>query len=348
MRILTQLPQQDLAQVPAAAQAAEAAGYDGLSTSENKNDPFLAHALAAVATTRVSLETGIAISFSRSPMAVANVSWDLQTASRGRFVLGLGSQVRAHNENRFSVPWSAPAPRMREYVLALRAIWRNWEKGDKLDFRGAHYKFTLMTPNFTPVSTHQPPIPVTIAAVGPAMLRVAGETCDGVRLHGFCTRKYIDEVVMRELRTGMAKANRAREQFEILGGGFIATGPDDATVAKTLEWVRYRVAFYGSTPAYWPVLEVHGLHELGRKLNVMSKAGQWDKMAAEISDDVVRLFAAVGTHRELAKAIEQRFGGVSDAVAPSGGYGVHQALPPDLIQDIRRIPSVFTEHPRDW
>ncbi len=348
MRILTQLPQQDLTGVPAAARAAEAAGYDGLSTSENKNDPFLALGVAAVETSRVSLETSIAISFSRSPMAVANVGWDLQVASRGRFVLGLGSQVRAHNENRFSVPWTAPAPRMREYVLALRAIWRNWETGEKLDFRGAHYKFTLMTPNFTPVSTHQPPIPVTIAAVGPAMLRVAGEVCDGVRLHGFCTRKYIDDVVMRELRTGMAKANRPRERFAIVGGGFIATGPDEAAVAKMVEWVRYRVAFYGSTPAYWPVLEAHGLHELGRKLNVMSKAGQWDRMAAEISDDVVRLFAAVGTHRDLAKAIEARFGGVSDAIAPSGGYGVHQELPPDLIQDIRRIPSPFTEHPRGW
>ncbi|MBM3217082.1 MAG: TIGR03617 family F420-dependent LLM class oxidoreductase [Candidatus Rokubacteria bacterium] len=348
MRILTQLPQHDLAQVAAAAKAAEAAGYDGVTTSENKNDPFLAHALAGVATTRVSLETSIAISFSRSPMAVANVSWDLQSASRGRFVLGLGSQVRAHNENRFSVPWTAPAPRMREYVLALRAIWRNWEKGEKLDFRGAHYTFTLMTPNFTPVSTHQPPIAVTIAAVGPAMLRVAGETCDGVRLHGFCTRKYIDEIVMKELRTGMAKANRTRDRFAISGGGFIATGPDEAAVAKMVEWVRYRVAFYGSTPAYWPVLEVHGLHELGRKLNVMSKAGQWDRMSAEISDDVVRLFAAVGTHKELARAIEARFGGVCDAVAPSGGYGVHQDLPADLIQDLKRIPSPFTGHPTTW
>ena len=348
MRVLTQLPQPDLAAVPAAARAAEAAGYDGLQTSENKNDPFLALGVAAVATDRVSLETGIAISFSRSPMAVANTSWDLQTGSRGRFVLGLGSQVRAHNENRFSVPWTAPAPRMREYVLALRAIWRAWETGEKLDFRGTHYKFTLMTPNFTPASTHQPPIPVTIAAVGPGMLRVAGEVCDGVRLHPFCTRTYVDDVVMPALRAGMAKSGRTRERFEVTGGGFIATGPDDATVAKMVEWIRYRVAFYGSTPAYWPVLEAHGLHELGRKLNVMSKAGQWDQMAAEISDDVLRLFAAVGTHGEIAAAIAARFGGVSDAVAPSGGYGVHQDVPEDVIQDIKRIPCLFTGHPRGW
>src|SRR5262249_38231397 len=153
--------------------------------------------------------------------------------------------------------------------------------------------------------------------------------------------RYLDEVVLRELRQGMARSGRAREHFEIAGGGFIATGADEASVAKMVEWVRYRVAFYGSTPAYWPVLEAHGLQELGMKLNVMSKAGQWDRMAAEVSDDVVRLFAAVATHRDLARAIEQRFGGVSDTVALSGGYGVRQEIPPDLVADIQRIPSVF-------
>jgi len=278
MRLLSTLPQEDLTEVPAAARRAEAAGYDGLLTSETKNEPFLPLAVAAVNTTRARLYTGIVIAFSRSPMVVANASWDLQTSSRGRFVLGLGTQVRAHNENRFSVPWSAPAPRMREYVEALRAIWRCWQTGEKLDYRGQHYKFTLMTPNFTPRATGQPTVPVTIAAVGPAMLRLAGEVCDGVRLHGFCTRRYLDGVVMRELGTGMMRSGRAREHFEISGGGFIATGPDEAAVSEMVEWVRYRVAFYASTPAYWPVLEMHGLQELGQKLNVMSKAGQWDHM----------------------------------------------------------------------
>ena len=348
MRILTGVPQEDLAEVGAAARESEAAGYDGIVTSENKNDPFLALGVAAVNTSRVDLCTGIAIAFSRSPMPVANAAWDLQVASRGRFVLGLGSQVRAHNENRFSVPWTAPAPRMREYVLALRAIWRAWEKGDKLDFRGQHYKFTLMTPNFTPRSTGQPMVPVTIAAVGPAMLRLAGEVCDGVRLHGFCTRRYQDEVVMPELRAGMVKSGRPRERFEITGGGFIATGADDESVAKMVEWVRYRVAFYGSTPAYWPVLEIHGLHDLGRKLNAMSKAGQWDQMAAEISDDVVRLFAVAAPHKDLAAGIAQRFDGVSDAVGLSGGYGVRQHVPPDLIQDIQRIPGLFSGYHTTW
>ncbi len=348
MRILTTLPQDDLNDVPAAARAAEAAGYDGVVTMENRNEPFLALGVAAVNTARIGLCTGIAIAFSRSPMTVANAGWDLQVASRGRFVLGLGPQVRAHNEHRFSVPWSAPAPRLREYAEALRAIWRCWEKGEKLAYRGQHYKFTLMTPNFTPKSTGQPMVPVTLAAVGPAMLRVAGEVGDGVRLHGFCTRRYLDEVVTRELRAGMARSGRVREHFEISGGGFIATGPDEESVAQMVEWVRYRVAFYASTPAYWPVLEVHGLQELGRKLNVMSKAGQWDQMAAEISDDVVRLFTAVGTHRELVRAIEQRFAGVVDTVALSGGYGVRQDIPPDLIQDVRRIPIPFAGYRTDW
>jgi len=348
MRILTTLPQDDLNEVPAAARAAETAGYDGLATMENQHEPFLALGVAAVNTTRIGLCTGIAIAFARSPMAVANASWDLQTSSRGRFVLGLGSQVRAHNENRFSVPWSAPAPRLREYVEALRAIWRCWETGEKLAYRGQHYTFTLMTPNFTPKSTGQPMVPVTIAAVGAAMLRVAGEVCDGVRLHPFCTRRYIDDVVVRELRTGMLKSGRTREHFEISGGGFIATGPDEPSVAKMVEWVRYRVAFYGSTPAYWPVLEAHGLQDLGQKLNVMSKSGQWDQMAAQISDDVLRLFCAAGTHREIAGEIERRFGGAVDTVALSGGYGMRQHIPPDLIQDIRRIPSPFTGYPTTW
>jgi len=348
MRILTTLPQDDLTAVPAEARAAEEAGYDGVVTSENRHDPFLSLGIAAVNTSRMALCTGIAIAFSRSPMPVANASWDLQAASRGRFVLGLGTQIRAHNENRFSVPWSAPAPRMREYVEALRAIWRCWEKGEKLAYHGQHYKFTLMTPNFTPESHGQPMVPVTIAAVGPVMLRLAGEACDGVRLHGFCTRRYLDDVVLQELRAGWARSGRPRARFEIAGGGFIATGPDEESVAKMFEWVRTRVAFYGSTPAYWPVLEVHGLHDLGRKLNVMSKTGQWDQMSAEISDDIVRLFAVVGTHRELAGEIEKRFAGVTDAVTLSGGYGVHQHIPPDLIQDIRRIPSPFTGFQTSW
>ena len=341
MRVLTALPQEDLNDVPAAAQAAEASGYDGLVTMENKHNPFLALGVAAVATKRVELATTVAIAFPRSPMVTAQIAWDLQNASRGRFVLGIGPQVRAHNEKRFSVPWTAPAPRMREYVEALRAIWRAWHTGSKLDYRGQHYTFTLMTPNFTPRATGQPMVPVTLAAVGPHMLRLAGEIGDGVRLHPLCTQKYLDEVVLPLVGEGLAKSGRPRERFEVTGGGFIATGPDDASVQKMVEWVRYRVAFYGSTPAYWPVFELHGYGELGRKLNVMSKAAQWDRMAAEISDDVVHLFAAIGTHADIARQIERRIGGRVDALTLGGA-------PPDLVQDVRRIPSRFAGYRADW
>ena len=249
MRVFTTLPQENLQAVAAAARAVEAEGYDGVVTMENKHDPFLALAIAGSVTERIELHNGVAIAFARSPMAVAEVGWDLAGATGGRFVVGLGSQVRAHNERRFSVAWTPPAPRMREYVQALRAIWRCWKTGEPLKYEGEHYRFTLMTPNFTPEPIAAPPPAVTIAAVGPAMLRVAAEECDGVRLHGFCTRRYIEEAVMPRLAAGLAKSGRRRQNFEVSGGGFLATGPDDASVARMFEWVRQRVAFYGSTPA---------------------------------------------------------------------------------------------------
>ncbi len=347
MRIMTTLPQRDLRLVADAARAAEAQGYDGVVTLENRHEPFLALGVAAVATERLQLATGVAIAFPRSPMVTASTAWDLQLASRGRFVLGIGPQVRAHNENRFSVKWSPPAPRLREYVKAMRAIWRCWETGEKLKFEGEHYRFTLMTPNFTPPSLHLPMVPVELAAVGPHTLRLAGEVADGVRLHAFCTRKYLEDMVMPKLAEGWAKSGRTREHFEIHGGGFVATGATEEDVAKKVDWVRMRVGFYGSTPAYWPVLEAHGLGDLGRKLNAMSKQGQWAAMTKEISDDVVRLFAAVGTHREIAQAIKERFAG-SDSVSASATSEEGSDLPPDVIQDIKRIPTRFAGFSAAW
>src|SRR3954466_2442446 len=232
MRVLTTLPQADLRTTAEAAKAAEAAGYDGLLTMENKHDPFLAHAIGAVNTDRIELGTSVAIAFPRSPMVVANASWDLQVASRGRFVLGIGPQIRPHNERRFSVPWTAPAPRLREYVQALRAIWTTWEKGEKLDFRGRHYSFTLMPPYFMPPSFGQRMVPITLAAVGEHSLRLAGEVADGVRLHGFCTRRYLEEPIIPKLHEGMVRTGRDRAHFEITGGGFVATGADEAATAQ--------------------------------------------------------------------------------------------------------------------
>ena len=341
MRVFTSLPQEDLKKVGPRAQEIEAAGYTGVTTQENRHDPFLSLAVAGYTTTRMELHTSVAIAFARSPMVCANVGWDIAASTGGRFTLGLGSQIRAHNEKRFSVPWTAPAPRMREYVRAVRAIWAAWKGAGKLNYVGKHYNFTLMTPNFVPEPYDAPAPRIGLAAVGPAMLKVAAEECDSAKLHVFCTRKYLEQAIQPILEAGLAKSGRKREDFEITGGGFVVTGKDDEAVQKLFDWVRYRVAFYGSTPAYWPVFEVHGLGDLGRKLNAMTKAGQWDKIAGEVSDDVVHLFSAVGRHDQLEKAVTERFGGLVDSISASASSSKPSDLPPGLIQDLQRIPTKY-------
>jgi len=344
MRVFTILPQRHWSEVGPAARAAEAEGHNGVVTMENQHEPFLALAVAGAATETIELHTSVAIAFARTPMAVAEVGWDLAGSTNGRFVVGLGSQVRAHNERRFSVAWTPPAPRMREYVQVLRAIWRCWATGEKPAYEGQHYRFTLMTPNFTPPKIDCPPPAVTIAAVGPAMLKVAAEECDGVKLHGFCTRKYLTDEIMPRIEAGLEKNGRSRGEYEISGGGFLATGPDDAAVAERFEWVRQRVAFYGSTPAYYPVLAVHGLEDLGLKLNAMVRQGRWSEMAKEVPDDVAHLFAAVGRYDQIVGAITERFGGLTDALTlRADGVG---GMPPELVQDIRRIAHQYAGLPR--
>jgi len=330
MKVNTGIPVQDLKAVGAAAQAAEATGFSGISTQENRQDPFLPLAVAAAHTEDLELRTSIAIAFARSPMVAANMSWDLQRASNGNFTLGLGSQVKGHNVRRFSVPWSAPAPRMREYVQAIRAIWDCWKNGTPLDYQGEHYQFSLMTPNFTPEPLDGELPKIQIAAVGPAMMKVAAEECDGVMLHAFCTRKYLDEVILPKLQQGLNAKGKARTDFEISGGGFLVTGKDDEAVDKMFEWVRMRVGFYGSTPSYWPVFEAHGWQDLGQKLNDMSKKGQWQDMTKEISDDVVHEFCAVGRFDEIEKEISRRFAGPIDVISmPSD-------TPSDLIMALKQ------------
>src|SRR6201993_2094686 len=289
MRVFTMLPMRHWREAGPAAAAAEAAGFDAVMTVELGHDVFTPLAFAALATERVELTPSIAVAFPRSPTVTASQAWDLQANSKGRFVLGLGSQVRGHNERRFGIPWSPPSPRLRDYVRALRAVWRCWEKGEKLDCRGEHYQLTLMTPDFSPEPTGLPMVPVTIAAVGEAMLRVAGEVCDGVRLHPLCSRRYIEEVALPRLAEGMRRSGRSRANFDLFGGGFVITGPDQKTVAEGMELARRRVAFYGAPRAYLPILSLHGLDELGSKLRAMSLAGRWNEMAAEVPDDVVRI-----------------------------------------------------------
>jgi len=318
MQVGTSISGDDLAGAGARALAAERAGFDVVTTQENRHEPFLPLTLAAAATERVGLATSVAIAFPRSPMIAASTAWDLHGLSGGRFVLGLGSQIRAHNIKRFSVPWSAPAPRMREYVQAIKAIFDCWQNGERLAFEGDHYQFTLMTPNFTPPPLDTPPPRVHISAVGPYMLGVAGRVADGVMLHGFCTPKYLEETIIPKLEQGLQASGRSRDDFEIAGGGFVATGATNEDVDRAAEAVRTRVGFYGSTPAYWPVLEAHGLEDLGQKLNTMSKAGEWQAMTGEITDDVLDLFCARGNHDEIGAAVAEHFGGLVDRVSDAG------------------------------
>ena len=218
---------------------------------------------------------------------------------------------------------------MREYVQSIRAIWDCWQNGTKLDYQGEHYQFSLMTPNFTPEPLEGDLPKLQIAAVGPVMMRVAAEECDGVMLHAFCTRPYLDQVVIPKLEEALAGKGKDRDKFEISGGGFIVSGKDDEAVSKMYEWVRMRVGFYGSTPSYWPVFEVHGWEDLGLKLNDMSKKGQWEQMTKEIPDEVVNEFCAVGRYDQIASEIAKRFQGPIDVVSlPSDA-------PQELIRELR-------------
>ncbi len=340
MRVDTSLPEDDWHAVAAAAKLAEEVGFDGVRTNELRHDPFAPLVLASVVTERVRLSTSIVVAFPRSPMVVANISRDIHAASRGRFHLGIGSQVKGHNERRFSVPWTPPQPRMREYGESLRAIWAAWEEGEKLRYEGKHYNFTLMTPEFTPPKTGLPMFGMSVAAVGEAMMRLAGQTYDGVRLHGFCTRRYTEQVAFKNVAEGLRQSGRSTEGFEVIGGGFIATGPDEETVRKRMDWVRYRVAFYGSTRTYHGVFAQHGLEELGLKLHKMSLAGEWDKMAAEVSDDVVQLFAAVGTYDTIPQAIAERFGGVADWISFDFAPDTDPDRQREVLSKIKAIPGV--------
>ncbi|HET6608572.1 MAG TPA: TIGR03617 family F420-dependent LLM class oxidoreductase [Rhodopila sp.] len=348
MRVFTGLPQRHWAEAAEAARTAEAAGFDALMTVELGHDPLVPLAVAAMVTSRVELTPSVAVAFPRSPTVLAQQAWDLQANSGGRFVLGLGSQVKGHNERRFGIAWTPPAPRMRDYVQALRAVWTAWETRGRLNYDSPHYKLTLMTPDFSPEPTGLPMVPVTIAAVGEAMLRVAGQVGDGVRLHPLCSRAYLETVCMPQMMEGMRRAGRSRLNFDVHGGGFVCTGPDEATLAAEMDKVRRRIGFYGSTRTYLPILALHGLEEMGAKLHRMSVEGQWDRMAAEVSDDTVRIFAACGTFAEIVGAIEARFGGVADSIDVHFPAGTPGGLMREIVTDIRRLPHTFAGFNTDW
>jgi probable F420-dependent oxidoreductase len=318
-----------------AAAQQEARGYDGIWVPETSHDPFLPLILAAEHTERLDLATGIVVAFARNPMTLAQVSWDLQAASQGRFILGLGSQIKPHITKRFSMPWSSPAARMREMILAIRAIWGSWNQGTKLDFRGDFYSHTLMTPFFNPGPNPHGDARIFLAGVGELMTQVAGEVADGFLCHGFTTRQYLDEVTLPNLAKGRAKAGKAMDGFQLAGPMFVVTGRDEAEMVEAAKGVKGQIAFYGSTPAYRPVLELHGWGDLQEELNRLSKEGRWAEMGDLIDDDMLATFAVVAPLDRVAGALKERWGDVLDRLSFYAPYDTDRAQWDEVIADLK-------------
>ncbi|MGH9100454.1 MAG: TIGR03617 family F420-dependent LLM class oxidoreductase [Acidimicrobiales bacterium] len=312
--------------IAAAARHLEESGFDGAWAAETGRDPFLPLAVAAEATEHLELGTGIAVAFARNPMTLAMAANDLAQLSKGRFLLGLGSQIKPHITKRYSMPWSHPAPRMRELVLAIRAIWRAWETGEQLDFRGEFYTHTLMTPFFDPGPNPYGNPKVVLAAVGTRMAEAAGEVGDGLLVHPFTTARYLREVSLPALERGAARAGRARHDLTVALPAFVVTGSTAEQMAASTKAAKAQIAFYGSTPAYLPVLELHGWSHLQGELHTLSKQGQWEAMAELVDDEVLEAFAIVAAPDRVAEAVHERWGGLVDRLS---FYGLNWTLPED-------------------
>jgi probable F420-dependent oxidoreductase len=335
MKVDTGILAPSLSDIAVHAKELEDLGYDGLITAETGHDPFLPAAVAAEHTERIEIGTGIAVAFARSPMTLAYTANDLQLFSGGRFILGIGSQIKPHIEKRFSMPWSHPAARMREFILAMRAIWASWNEGATLDFRGDFYTHTLMTPFFSPGPNPHGAPKVHLAAVGELMTEVAGETADGIIIHGFTTERYVKEVTMPAVERGLAKAGRSRRDFEVSGPLFVVTGTTEDELAQATQAVKQQIAFYGSTPAYRGVLELHGWGDLQTELNRLSKQGEWVKMGELIDEDILRTFAVVAEPAGVGAELKRRYGGVVDRCSFYAPYRADPARWQAVIADLK-------------
>jgi probable F420-dependent oxidoreductase len=324
-----------LADVAATATRLERRGYDCCWTAEINHDPFLPLALAAEHTATIELGTSIAVAFARTPMTVANIGWDLQAYSQGRFILGLGSQIQRHIENRFSMPWSRPVARMREFVLALQEIWSCWQNGTKLSFEGDFYTHKLMTPMFTPESLAHDVPKIFVAAVGEVMTEMSGEVADGLLTHAFTTKRYVEEVTTPALMRGMERSGRKREDFQVSCPLFVVTGNDDAEIAANAVGTRKQIAFYASTPAYRKVLELHGWGELQTELHRLSHAGEWEQMGSLVDDEILNEFAVVGPVHDVAKKVRERCDGVIDRVLVGFPASIDDDTVTAVVQEMR-------------
>lgn len=325
---------QDLSGIAAQAKAHEAAGYDGVMTFETSHDPFLPLVLAAEHTSKVNLITSIAVAFARNPMILANLGHDLNAYSKGRFTLGLGSQIKPHITKRYSMPWSSPAARMKEMIEAMHAIWDCWYDGKELQYRGEYYTHTLMTPMFSPLDTQYGRPRVLLAAVGPKMTETAAAVADGLLVHPFTTQKYLSEVTVPTVEATLKKYDRKREDFEIVYSPFAITADTEEQFNQIKTATKKQIAFYGSTPAYRTVLDLHGWGAVQGELNLMSKQGRWDEMGELITDEILDQFAVVGEPEAVARGIGERYGALIDRSALQLP-GVDRAKMPDLMKIVR-------------
>jgi probable F420-dependent oxidoreductase len=328
----------DLNTVGALARRVEADGFAGLWTSETAHNPFLPLTHAAAQTRRILLGTAIAVAFPRSPMITAQIAWDLAAQSNGRFALGLGTQVKPHIEKRFSTAWGAPAPKLREYIESLRAIWSAFQDGKSLRYAGDYYKFTLMTPFFNPGRIDHPDIPIYIAGVNEHLCKLAGECCQGFHVHPFHTVRYLREAILPHIAAGAAKAGRARADCALSCAIFVVSGADAAQVEAQKQAVKSQIAFYASTPTYSTVMALHGWADLQTQLNHHARLGRWSEMGALISDDILHEFAVIAPPDELAHAVKARYDGLLDRV---GYYFPYEPDDADKARIWRGAADVF-------
>ena len=304
-----------LKEIGRTARAAEEMGFAGLWTSETKHDAFLPLAIAANETQEIELGTSVAIAFSRSPMETAQTAWDLQDLSEGRFVLGLGTQVKAHITRRFSMPWDRPAARLREYILALRAIWESFQTEGPLRFEGEFYRHTLMSPFFNPGPIEHPEIPVYIAGVNTRLARLAGETCDGFHVHPFHSPEYVRRTVKPAIADGAEGSGRNPEKVVLATTAFVISGENEEEITEQRESIRSQISFYASTPTYRTVLEAHGWEEVGERLGTMAREKKWREMPALVTDEMLAAFAVEAAPDEIGPALKERYEGLIDRVA---------------------------------
>ena len=332
----------NLATIGEEARRMEALGVDSVYVGETHHNPFLPLVLVAEHTERIKMGTSVAIAFPRVPHISANIAWDLAQYSGGRFVLGLGTQVKGHNERRFSVPWAPPGPRLRDYIACMRAIWDSWQHGTKPNYEGEYYQYRLTSPFFNPGPIDHPDIPVIISAVNPFNARLAGEVCDGITIHGFSTFRYIREVLIPAVHEGARRAGKNPADLHIQGGGFIVTGRNTQEVEEARERTRRQISFYASTRSYIKVMQTHGWDDEAAQLHRLSIEGKWDDMAALITDDILEEFCVIGTWDELPAKMREKFAGINtqvtipvDARTPD-----EESQFREIIASLKTIPTV--------